>query len=366
MFPQKLPQGRRAVLGFIPRRGLSLPAFPAPSLIQPVRNLLILLALCLSTSLVSAQNVVLADDFNDSQIDPMWTLAFNPLQFWDVHESGTTFNYNGLTAPFGALDERFALSADIPGTLPAGFQLDMAFAWNEQIGLNTGESAEFFVVRLMDAQGLDLATFTMDDQSSVDAGNFVFGGATTTTITTIPPDSDATFSLVRDSNMDLSFTVAVTNGPTSSGSLGNLAGTVAKVEFYVSHTQLCGPCGPWLGQLHVDDLKIYDGPLFSGPSLSTPGLVAGSVSQLDLSGATANGPVAFAYSTTGAGPTLTPFGLVDLSAPSRSLPTILADANGDAQLSSGIPAGASGLTVWLQAYDVTAGALSNGLMESVL
>jgi hypothetical protein len=330
-----------------------------------MRNLLILVSLCLCTSLASAQNVALADDFNDSQIDPMWTVSFDPLQFWDVSESGTAFHFTSLTAPFGALDERFALSADIPGTLPGGFQLDMGFSWNDQPGFNPGENIEVFVVRLMDAQGVDLATFTMNDQSAVDAGDFIFEGASATTIAAIPANSDATFSLVRDSNMDLSFTLAVTNGPTSSGSLGNLGGTVARVEFYVSQTQLCGPCGPWLGQLHVDDLKIYDGPLTNGPSLSTPGLVAGSVSQLNLSGATANSPVVFAYSTTGSGPTMTPYGLVDLSAPIRSLPTVVANANGDAQFSSGIPAGASGLTIWLQAYDLTAGALSNGLMEVI-
>ena len=242
----------------------------------------------------------------------------------------------------------------------------MAFSWNDQSGFNPGENAELFVVRLMDSQGADVATFTMDDQSTTDAGEFTFAGATSTTITAIPANSDATFSMVRNSNMDIEFTVAVTNGPSMSGSLGNLSATIASIEFYVSHTQLCGPCGPFLGALHVDDIQLYDGPLQSGPSLSTPGLVAGAISQLDLSGATAVSPVMFAYSLTGGGPTTTPVGIVNLSAPINTLPTVLSDANGNAIMSSSIPANASGITVWLQAYDTASGELSNGLAEVVL
>jgi len=362
---------------------LSLAAFPAKGekipekipreylrcysgIIMRQRFLLLFAALLLGGASVQAQNLVLADDFNDNLVDPMWTVSFDPLQFWDVNEAFGTFNVNGLTAPFGAFDERYTLTADVPGTLPSGFQLDMAFAWNEQSGFNPGENAEVFVVRLYDASGIDIATFKMDDQSTTDAGDFLFEGSSAATVPAIPANSDATFSLIRDANDNLSYDLTVTNGPSSSGSLGTLNGTVAKVAFYVSHTSLCGPCGPFLGQLHVDDLKVYDGPINAGPNLHTPGLTAGAAAKFHITNATPFGTVFLAYSLAGGGPTSTAFGTASLSAPIKTIGSASADVSGDALFTMTVPSGGSGVTVWFQALDLTAGALSNGLMETVL
>ena len=323
-------------------------------------------ALLAGAAALPAQNVVVSDDFEDNQFARFWNITFDPLQFWTVNEGFGALNFDGLTAPFGAFDERYIFTADVPGTLPAGFQLDIDFRWNDQSGFNPGENAQVFVVRLYDSLGVDIASFTMDDVSTVDAGNFIFDGASSATVSGVPANSSATLSLVRDANLNLSYSLDVAGRPSQAGSLGLQGGTVAKVEFYVSHTTLCGPCGPFLGQLHVEDLVLYDGPVLSGPQLSTTGLTAGATAQFDVSNATPFGVVSLAFSTTGGGPTSTAFGTASLSAPISVLDTTTADVNGSALFSVAVPAGVSGRVVWFQAADVTAGVLSNGLMETVL
>lgn len=331
-----------------------------------MRYLTFLIASLLLSATSQAQSLVVADDFNDGTVDPMWTQTFDPFIFWDVVEGAGAFNYNGVTTPFGALDERYALSADVVGGLPADFQLDVEFSWNDQTGFGVGENAMVFVVRLTDNVDQDIASFTMNDVSTIDAGEFTLEGGTGTTFLAIPANSDARFSLIRDAADNISYVLDVTGGVSTSGTLGVSAGTVTKVEFYVSHTSLCGPCGPFLGELHVDDLKLFDGPLGGGPSLSVSGLVAGGLAQFDVTGATPAGDVFLALSRTGAGPTTTPFGDVDLSQPITVLPSVVADAAGDASISLNVPGGASGAQVWFQALDLAAGVFTNGLAETVL
>lgn len=67
----------------------------------------------------------------------------------------------------------------------------------------------------------------------------------------------------------------------------------------------------------------------------------------------------------GGGPTSTPFGIVDLSAPINVLTVLTADLSGDAVFNFAIPAGAAGGQIWLQALDLTAGRLSNGLFRPI-
>ncbi|MHC4380510.1 MAG: hypothetical protein ACYSU1_05415, partial [Planctomycetota bacterium] len=169
-----------------------------------MKHLSLLTACLLLSGVAQAQSLVLSDNFNDGVLDPMWTQTFDPFQFWDVSEGNGAWNFDGLTAPFGALDERFVLTADVPGFLPGDFQLDMALSWNDQVGFNPGENAELFVVRLYDAGGVDLATFTMDDSSTTNAGDFRFEGGSTTTVSAIPANSSGTFSLVRDAADNIS------------------------------------------------------------------------------------------------------------------------------------------------------------------
>jgi hypothetical protein len=318
----------------------------------------------LLASAAQAQSVVFSDDFNDGIVDPQWTVSFDPLQFWSVGEYSGAMNFDGLTAPFGAFDERYTFTGDV--TLPGEFQMNMDFSWNDQSGFGLGENAALFVVRLYDSSGIDIATFTMDDTSTTDAGDFIVGGGSSTTLPSIIADSSATISLTRDGADTIGYSVDVAGGTTASGTLGTMSGTVAKIEFYISHTTLCGPCGPFLGQVHVDNIEVLDGIVGGGPSLATSPLTAGSTATMAVTGATPFGTVFLAYSLAGGGPTITPFGVADLSAPIKVLTSSTADVGGDAAFVLPVPGGASGVTVWFQALDETAGVFTNGLMETVL
>lgn len=103
-----------------------------------------------------------------------------------------------------------------------------------------------------------------------------------------------------------------------------------------------------------------------GPTYAITGLVGGGIATLSVSNATAAGNVLIGFSLIGAGPTNTPFGPVDMSSPITQLPSLLADAAGFASLSTGVPVRVTGFTVYTQAVDLTAGALSNSLAEVVL
>jgi hypothetical protein len=113
-----------------------------------------------------------------------------------------------------------------------------------------------------------------------------------------------------------------------------------------------------------DNWDLGDGP--GGPSYAITGLVGGGTATLTVSGATAGGGVLIGYSLTGAGPTNTPFGPVDMSAPITQLPTLTADGAGVATMSTGVPGRASGFTVYTQAADLGSGLLTNSLAEVVL
>lgn len=104
----------------------------------------------------------------------------------------------------------------------------------------------------------------------------------------------------------------------------------------------------------------------TAPVLSTSTLVAGYLASFDVVNCTPNGGVVIGYSTTGGGPTGTPYGNASLSPPILQLPHLTADGSGHALYTTTIPAAASGVTVWLQAVDLVAGLLSNGLQSTIL
>jgi len=123
--------------------------------------------------------------------------------------------------------------------------------------------------------------------------------------------------------------------------------------------------GMWLvWDVGVDNMEIVVGP--TGPTLAVSGLAGGGMATVTVANATAGGNVLLGYSLTGAGPTATPYGLVDMSMPISTLPTLTADAAGAASLSTGVPAGATGLTLYSQGVDLSSGELTNSLAEVIL
>lgn len=101
------------------------------------------------------------------------------------------------------------------------------------------------------------------------------------------------------------------------------------------------------------------------PVLTITNFVAGQGAAMTVTNATPGAPVGFAYSLSGVGPiTLNagPCGPVtaSLSAPITLLPQVNANGSGTAVLPANIPAGTSGVTVWVQALDLGSCQLSNG------
>lgn len=142
----------------------------------------------------------------------------------------------------------------------------------------------------------------------------------------------------------------------------DLIGNVDQVEIWMNDPTAFGIWLVW--DVGVDNMEITVAG--SGPSLATTGLTAGAPATFTVTDATPGGNVLLGYSTTGAGPTVTPFGTVDLSAPIRSMPTLVADAAGVASMSATVPAGAAGATLYMQGVDMSSTDLTNSIAETVL
>ncbi|MBC8328569.1 MAG: hypothetical protein ISR76_05960 [Planctomycetes bacterium] len=103
----------------------------------------------------------------------------------------------------------------------------------------------------------------------------------------------------------------------------------------------------------------------SGPALSVNNLAAGAVAVISVDNATPNGVVRHGYSLAGGGPKSTPFGDLLLTPPYTELPQMTADGVGHASIRVPVPAGASGVAVWLHAFDLGSVTFTNGLAEVV-
>jgi hypothetical protein len=114
----------------------------------------------------------------------------------------------------------------------------------------------------------------------------------------------------------------------------------------------------------IDNVRI----LTTNPLLSVQNLVAGSTATLFVRGAEPGNTVHLGISSAGAGPTVTPFGTLNLTQPIRRIAVRTADANGDVTLNLPVPAGLTGRTLYLQAVEIWAGGggePSNSLVEVV-
>ncbi|MHC4824786.1 MAG: choice-of-anchor J domain-containing protein [Planctomycetota bacterium] len=122
--------------------------------------------------------------------------------------------------------------------------------------------------------------------------------------------------------------------------------------------------GTWAQEWWVDDVLIDDR---SGlPLYTITNLVAGQMADFRIENLNPSTTVVIAYSLNGAGPTITPYGLVDMSAPIRTLATLVADASGVATFSPTVPGGAVGFTLYTQCLEFSSGSLSNSLAVPVL
>ena len=102
------------------------------------------------------------------------------------------------------------------------------------------------------------------------------------------------------------------------------------------------------------------------PTLTVPTLVAGQFAVVTVEDCEPNGTAFVYYSLTGTGPTSTPYGNADLSAPLYLLPQINLDGNGWGTLQAFVPSRASGVTVWIQAVDSTTDLWSANTSQTIL
>ncbi|MHC4380047.1 MAG: hypothetical protein ACYSU1_03020 [Planctomycetota bacterium] len=119
--------------------------------------------------------------------------------------------------------------------------------------------------------------------------------------------------------------------------------------------------GAYSGLTALEFLGVPPSPVYS-----VTNLVAGQVATFSFTDAVPGTTVILAYSVTGAGPTMSAFGLVDMSPPISTFPALVADASGSGGFSTGIPPGAAGRTLYTQGVDLNNGLLSNSLAVPVL
>ncbi len=124
---------------------------------------------------------------------------------------------------------------------------------------------------------------------------------------------------------------------------------------------------PYLGfdGIGIDDIVVDSNTGGGGLSYTITNLVAGQTALFAVTGATPGGTVMLGYSLTGAGPTNTAFGVVDMSLPINTLATLTANGAGDASFSPPVPGNATGLTLYTQGLDLASGTLTNSLAPVV-
>jgi hypothetical protein len=120
----------------------------------------------------------------------------------------------------------------------------------------------------------------------------------------------------------------------------------------------------------VDNVVIEGGGGCGGSggalTYSVTGLLGGSTATATITGAMPGGNILIGYSLTGAGPTVTPYGSVDMSAPITAMPMQTADFFGDLTLQVPVPTRASGQVLYSQAVDLGSGSLTPSIAESIL
>lgn len=320
-----------------------------------VMSLGLLLSLALAAP--ASQNPIVADDFNDGLIDPQWTVVFNPLQFWNVYEANGFFHFEGLTAPFGALQEQFVLEAGFAAPVAGSFALDFRLVWEEIASLPPGSGVTLTHVVLLDSGLGELARFGYEDVDEFGGGELVFqAGAQRVTVAQAAA-GDATVQVLRDPSGMLHYSTTGSGG-VASGPIGSAPGGVAFLRVQVEHSTMCGPCGPFLEPARWDWVEFGEP---AGPLLTRSGACPGPVT-LSVGGVTANAGVVLLHGSAGA--TTKPAGLcagttVALAQP-RVAAMLTADAAGAASLTVNLPAGACGRT--LQAVDAATCAVTNPLV----
>ena len=273
-----------------------------------MKSLLSLCAAVCCVGALSAQTTVLSEDFNAGVVPPAGWITQNlngsAADGWVSDLNGQA--YHADEAGVGMSNDILATpNMDLTGLAEAYVHFNTFMGW----------------VSYLDSQSVDVST-----------------------------DGGATWAMVWS---DLGY-----NDPSNTVDISAYAGlSSVMVGFHY--------VGDYAHNTSIDNVRVDNDSGMGGGGLTyalTP-MTAGSPVTFSITGAAPNSNCIIGYSLGGAGPINTAYGVVDMTPPISQLPTISADANGDASLTLTVPANASGVTLYTQALNN--GALTNSLAETV-
>lgn len=275
---------------------------------------------------LSAQTTVLTEDFSAGVGANGWTLV----------------NNNGSTGGIGWED-------DLVG----------GQAWHQD-EFATPSSDNTMVSPVMDLTGMTTVTLNFD--GTTQWANYLANHPTSV------GDGVSTMEITTDGG--LTWAVVWTDTSTAVGSAQEMYSPCVDLSAYagMNNVQLgVHFFGTFAQEWWVDNIVVDDSTCGGGGLVySITNLVAGQTATFAVSGATAGGNVILGYSLAGAGPTTTPYGVVDMTAPISVLTTMTADGSGNASFTPVVPGAALGATLYTQGVDIASGTLTNSLAELVL
>lgn len=296
------------------------------------------------------------DDFEDGVIDPAWTVGITLGALINVEETQGVLRADGslLTQ---SQNGAFLLSRNF-SSMTGAFQLDVPIRWAPDAVDPLGGTSSVSV-ELMDLQEQSVASWTMDDANALGAGEIQVVGPTIAHLIPLQDLQGEGFMRIhRAANGTLRFTYLGDGGPRT-GMLGIVPQEIAGLRITFRHS---GFGAPPFTTLELESVLLTND---LSPLLHVSTLTAGQSGTLTMYDGTPFLLMGFAYSLTGAGPTVTPFGIAELTAPISLLPTVAADATGQAILQMAVPASASGRDVWLQGLDFGTGVLTPGQKTTI-
>lgn len=283
------------------------------------------------------------DDFEDGTIGSEWTVGLTLGALIHVEEENGAFMMSRTFSP-----------------LAGAFQLDVPLRWSPDPTDPVGGTSSM-AVELYDQHEQVITSWTLEDANPSGAGELQVVGPTIAHL--IPLQSlqgEGFMRIHRSTTGTLRFTYLGDAGPRT-GMLGIVPAEVAGVRITFRHTGSIFLASPFTA-LELDSILLTNAIT---PLLEVGDLVAGRSGTLALYDATPLQVSGFAYSLTGAGPSLTPYGLADLSRPVTVLPPVVADASGQASITLALPAQASGRDIWIQGLDFGTGTLTQGVHRTI-
>jgi len=308
-------------------------------------------------SQVSAPPIV-ADDFNDGVIGSEWITGITIGSWVEVDEGRGVLEAGGSSLLQSAVGI-FYLVQDLVTPFVGEFELVIPLTWTAD-PLQPLASTSQMTVALMDQNGHSFVSWEFDDQNIYGGGDFRFNSnSDSQTLFGMPNSGSAILRLTRDAANNVSFQFDGPNGIVE-GSLGDSTNEVHGITITFQHN---GSGSPPFTTLALDELTLTNQLL---PFIRAEGLEAGAMATLEMTRATPMSMVLFGFSLAGAGPSNTPYGVLDLSHPIVALSSTAADASGFASLSVNMPSNSSGRSIWLQGIDLDSGRPSNGLEKLIL